>query len=147
MASDHNDQGMTAMEISTLSTRPQAPPAPQALVVSQKTDRVSTDLPEARTVTAVTSLGQTRPRSENNRTALAIANVASPPIREESELQNRTRRQTVMDWSTNQPVFRVIDERSGQTISQTPDQALLRLRAYARQQNLAVSDKSQYPAA
>ena len=79
------------MEISTPATRPQAPPAPQAPVVSQQTDRVSTDLPEARTVTAVTSLGQTRPRSENNRTAQAIANVASPPIREESELhQSKT---------------------------------------------------------
>lgn len=147
MASDHNDQGMTAMEISTLSTRPQAPPAPPALVVSSQAERVRTDLPEARTVTAVPPVSQTPPRSENNQAAQAGSTASPPPNRGDADLQDRTRRQTVLDWSTNQPVFRVVDERSGQTISQTPDQALLRLRAYARQQNLAAADKGQNPAA
>lgn len=135
------------MEISPLTTRPQAPILAQIPVVSQQTEQVSTDLPPSRTVTAVSLLSQTRPRAENNRIADAASIASAPSASDENNVQNRTRRQTVMDWSTNQPVFRVIDERSGQTISQMPDQALLRLRAYVRQQNLAVLDKSRNPAA
>ncbi|MEN9754256.1 MAG: hypothetical protein RLZ07_638 [Pseudomonadota bacterium] len=46
---------------------------------------------------------------------------------------NATVRRTTIDWETGSVVFRVIDEHSGQTVSQSPEEALLRLRAYARQ--------------
>lgn len=46
---------------------------------------------------------------------------------------SRVSRKTMVDWSTNELVYRVIDNRSGQVVSQTPDEALLRLRAYAKQ--------------
>ena len=45
----------------------------------------------------------------------------------------RTTRKTDVDWQTNELVYRVIDSRSGQVVSQSPDEALLRLRAYAKQ--------------
>ena len=72
-----------------------------------------------------------------SKTAPLFVEPDQPPRETETIKSEAQRRQTVMDWSTNQPVFRVIDERSGQVISQTPDQALLRLRAYARQQNMS----------
>ncbi|MFM8700358.1 MAG: hypothetical protein ACKOC1_03030 [Hyphomicrobiales bacterium] len=142
MVSDRNDQGTNAMEISTLPSRPQASPAPHTPQLAQQIGTVGTDLPEARAVTAIPALAQMRHRPENNQTPQVTSNASIPSNRDESDLRSRTRRQTVMDWSTNQPVFRIIDERSGQTISQNPDQALLRLRAYARQQNLAWAEKN-----
>lgn len=48
------------------------------------------------------------------------------------ELKHMTRK-TDIDWTTNSLVYRVIDNRSGQVVSQSPDEALLRLRAYAKQ--------------
>ena len=59
--------------------------------------------------------------------------TAPPPTPQDSE----TLRKTTIDWQTGAVVFRVIDEKSGQTISQNPDEALLRLRAYARQKEVA----------
>ena len=49
---------------------------------------------------------------------------------------NTTVRKTAIDWETGAMVYRVIDEHSGTTVSQSPDEALLRLRAYARQSEL-----------
>lgn len=42
-------------------------------------------------------------------------------------------RKTDIDWTTNSLVYRIIDRRSGQVVSQSPEEALLRLRAYAKQ--------------
>ena len=39
-------------------------------------------------------------------------------------------------------VYRVIDEHSGTTVSQSPDEALLRLRAYARQSELELQTEA-----
>lgn len=55
----------------------------------------------------------------------------------QNTLDAETLRKTTIDWQTGAVVFRVIDEKSGQTISQNPDEALLRLRAYARQKEVA----------
>ncbi len=45
----------------------------------------------------------------------------------------KTLRKTDIDWQTNELVFRVIDSRNGQVVRQSPEEALLRLRAYAKQ--------------
>jgi uncharacterized FlaG/YvyC family protein len=55
------------------------------------------------------------------------------PSAETKPSPNATVRRTTIDWETGSVVFRVIDEHSGQTLSQSPEEALLRLRAYARQ--------------
>ena len=44
-----------------------------------------------------------------------------------------TSRRTTVDQSTGDLVYQVIDDHSGQKISQSPDEAILRIRAYARQ--------------
>ena len=46
---------------------------------------------------------------------------------------DRTRKQTSLDWATGTVVYRIIDGRNGQTLSQTPDEAILKLRAYTKQ--------------
>ena len=47
-----------------------------------------------------------------------------------------------IDWETGAMVYRVIDEHSGTTVSQSPDEALLRLRAYARQSELELQTEA-----
>ena len=44
-----------------------------------------------------------------------------------------TSRRTTLDQSTGEFVLQVIDDHTGQKISQSPDEAILRIRAYARQ--------------
>lgn len=53
-----------------------------------------------------------------------------------------TSRRTTLDQSTGEFVLQVIDDHTGQKISQSPDEAILRIRAYARQ-----LDASKQPAA
>ena len=126
------------MEISALQTRPQAPPQPQSPATPSQTASVATDLPEARTVAAISSVNRGVPNPQSaSKSELHLNEPDQTPRGTETTKPDARRRQTVMDWSTNQPVFRVVDERSGQVISQMPDQALLRLRAYAKQQNMA----------
>ena len=48
-----------------------------------------------------------------------------------------TSRRTTVDQSTGELVYQVIDDHSGQKISQSPDEAILRIRAYARQMETA----------
>lgn len=56
---------------------------------------------------------------------------------------SRVTHKTDIDWSTKSLVYRVIDSRSGQVVSQSPDEALLRMRAYARQVDAqAASDQA-----
>ncbi len=59
---------------------------------------------------------------------------------------NATVRRTTIDWETGSVVFRVIDEHSGRTVSQSPEEALLRLRAYARQNETATDASADQPA-
>ena len=58
---------------------------------------------------------------------------------------NATTRRTTIDWETGSVVLRVIDEHSGRTISQSPEEALLRLRAYARQNETNAAMDSEQP--
>ncbi len=48
-----------------------------------------------------------------------------------------TSRRTTVDQSTGELVYQVIDDHSGQKVSQSPDEAILRIRAYARQMEAA----------
>ena len=67
------------------------------------------------------------------------SNAKSPPSTEEKPAANATVRRTTIDWETGSVVYRVIDEHSGRTVSQSPEEALLRLRAYVRQNEVVSS--------
>jgi hypothetical protein len=60
---------------------------------------------------------------------------ADPSPKKSSPVPDTTSRakRTTFDQATGDFVFQVIDERTGQEISQSPDEAILRMRAYARQ--------------
>ena len=79
------------------------------------------------------------PRSQNTNPDMTTKSddqdhsLRSQPPRENDPTRNATIRRTSIDWETGSVIFRVIDEHSGQTLSQSPEEALLRLRAYARQ--------------
>ncbi len=49
----------------------------------------------------------------------------------------RTSRRTILDQSTGELIFQVIDDHTGQKVSQSPEEAMLRMRAYARQIDVA----------
>ena len=94
------------------------------------------------------------PRSQNSKADLSTTDdgkdtavkPASPTDTKPST--NATVRRTTIDWETGSLVFRVIDEHSGRTVSQSPEEALLRLRAYARQnETTAVAVGNQDPQA
>lgn len=78
------------------------------------------------------------PRTQNTKTDTAIKGVekdtsSKPSSSSETKPSpNATVRRTTIDWETGSVVFRVIDEHSGRTVSQSPEEALLRLRAYVR---------------
>lgn len=135
------------MEISNLPNRPHAASQLQGPAALPQINLVETELPAAKAVNAISDARQPDLKAKSTAAENSGPQEANTDQKIGSQPRDRTRRQTVMDWSTNQPVFRVIDERSGQTLSQTPDQALLRLRAYVRQQNIAMMQKSPDPAA
>jgi hypothetical protein len=72
---------------------------------------VATDLPAAKSVTA--------------------ANAATPTVNNATAPNSAYQYQVIVDPGTNEVVYRTVDERSRQVIRQVPDQALLRMRAYA----------------
>jgi hypothetical protein len=82
-------------------------PAPASV-----TPAVATELPAAMTVTAAGSV--------------AVARNDAP------SLSNPYEYQVLVDPATHDVIYRTVDERSRQVIRQAPDQALLRMRAYAR---------------
>jgi hypothetical protein len=69
---------------------------------------VATELPSAKVVTAVSQ--------------------AAPPL----GLSDPYEYQVLVDPGTYDVIYRTVDERSQQVVRQVPDQALLRMRAYAR---------------
>jgi uncharacterized FlaG/YvyC family protein len=69
----------------------------------------------------------------------------APASAEPKTSTNATVRRTTIDWETGSVVFRVIDEHSGQTLSQSPEEALLRLRAYARQNDSMSGSSTEQP--
>jgi len=62
---------------------------------------------------------------------------ASQPVRapkvEPFSSSPETSHRTTIDQSTGDLVYHVIDTRSGQQVAQSPDEAMLRMRAYAKQ--------------
>ena len=69
--------------------------------------------------------------TRSQRVALSGSGDITPAPQPQDE--SRVTRKTDIDWTTNSLVYRMIDSRSGQVVSQSPDEALLRMRAYARQ--------------
>ena len=49
----------------------------------------------------------------------------------------RTSRKTTIDSSTGDLVYQVIDNHTGQKLDQSPEEAMLRIRAYVRQMDIA----------
>jgi hypothetical protein len=58
-----------------------------------------------------------------------------------------TSRRTSVDQSTGEVVYHVIDDHSGQQISQSPDEAILRIRAYVRQMDATKQNEAMIPKA
>ena len=104
--------------------------------------------PPIRGLIADTEIGV--PRVQKGETTRDSDQDSSRPDRtaqaDKKPAQNATTRRTTIDWETGSVVFRVIDEHSGRTISQSPEEALLRLRAYARQNETTAAINPDQPA-
>ena len=82
---------------------------PEPAAVAQA---VTTELPPAKAVTAVSP--------------------AAPALDSAVSLSDPYEYQVLVDQATHDVIYRTVDERSRQVVRQVPDQALLRMRAYAR---------------
>ena len=98
------------------ASRPEPAPVAQA---------VATELPSAKVVTA--------------------ASPAAPMLDSGLGLSDPYEYQVLVDPATHDIIYRTVDERSRQVVRQVPDQALLRMRAYAR--SLAVDTSTTAPQA
>ena len=100
-----------------------------------------------RGLVADTEIGVPRnQKDETTRNSDQSSNRAVRPAEAEKKpAPNATTRRTTIDWETGSVVFRVIDEHSGRTISQSPEEALLRIRAYARQNETTASSDAEQP--
>jgi hypothetical protein len=98
--------------VNTIAPSTGAPLVVDRLPSAPVAQAVATELSPAKTVTAA-------------ETALPLRNDTSSS----SDLYQHT---VVLDPATRDLIFRVIDVRSRQVVRQIPDEALLRMRAYAR---------------
>jgi hypothetical protein len=64
--------------------------------------------------------------------AVTAANSTSPTVNNAPGLSDPYEYQVLVDPATHDVIYRTVDERSRQVVRQVPDQALLRMRAYAR---------------
>ena len=103
------------LPVNTIAPSTGAPPVADRVPTAPVAQAVATDLSPAKTVTAA-------------ETALAARNEPYSPSAS-SELFQRT---VVLDPTTQDMIFRVVDVRTRQVVRQVPDEALLRMRAYAR---------------
>lgn len=78
---------------------------------------VATELPAAKSVTAPEASSNTNAGNARPQTAT---------------LNNDVSHEVVIDPAVREVIYRVVDVSSGQVIRQVPDEALLRVRAYAR---------------
>jgi len=67
----------------------------------------------------------------------ATPTAGASPKTSEAPPAAPTSRRTTLDQSTGEFILQVIDDHTGQKISQSPDEAILRMRAYARQLDAA----------
>jgi hypothetical protein len=111
------DTGITIKANAGVVTQNYAPP------IAASPDPAATDLPASKAVTP-----------------------AAPTAPARNDVQSTTH-EVIIDPQTREVIYRVIDVRSRQVVRQVPDEALLRVRAYA--QALASGDspsKAQYQA-
>ena len=108
-------RGFTMSPVNTIAPSAGAPPVVDRVPSAPVAQAVATDLSPAKTVTAV-------------ETALATRNSPYSPSASSDLFQHTV----VLDPATQDMIFRVIDVRSRQVVRQVPDEALLRMRAYAR---------------
>jgi hypothetical protein len=97
--------------------------APVRVVVPQERQVARTELPEAKVVNAAARVAETARKAEN-----------------QPEVVPAQTKRVVRDDVTKELVFRTVSESTGQVVSQYPDEAVLRDRAYrlnqARQEQL-----------
>src|SRR5262249_59558102 len=108
-------RGFTMLPVNTIAPSTGAPPVADRVPSAPVAQAVATDLSPAKTVTAA-------------ETALAARNAPYSPGSESDLFQ----RSVTLDPATRDMIFRVVDVRSRQVVRQVPDEALLRMRAYAR---------------
>ncbi len=116
------DTGLTIR--STLS----AAVAPARLDVAPVREAVQTELPASSAVAAISEsegvVVTTQDRSGPLQAQIGAA-IAQ-------QLKRETERRVIYDDATKEPVYSTVDSDSGRVLHQFPDEALLRLRAYAR---------------
>ena len=85
---------------------------------------------------SVAQIGDVRPAAVPNavatelapaKTVTATSDTAQAPATDDSR-----KREIVLDPQSREVIYRVVDERSRRVIRQVPEEAMLRLRAYAR---------------
>jgi uncharacterized FlaG/YvyC family protein len=96
------DTGVTSKPSTSVAAQSYVP----SIVVAP--DSTATDLPESKAVTSSTAPTQARNDAPT------------------------TKGETIIDQQTREVIYRVIDVQSGQVVRQVPDEALLRVRAYAQ---------------
>ena len=109
-------------------TAPTASPRPDALHAAPG---VSTELPAASTVQQT---GETE-------AVLFDAARSAPGAALDAALSEFIRRHIEIDPRTREVVFQVIDRETGRVLRQTPDEAMLRLKAYMRELRAAEVDE------
>jgi flagellar protein FlaG len=113
-----------AMEIGSIKTAP--PPAsnaPQRIETFTTAGAAKTELrPES-------SVQQVR---DGEAVQVAISDDAGRRAAVEAALRETIERRIEIDPKTREVVYQTVDRESGEVVRQVPDQALLRLRAYAR---------------
>jgi len=103
------------LPVNTIAPSTGAPPVADRVPSAPVAQAVATDLSPAKSVTATEA-------------ALAARNAPYSPSSSSEFFQ----RSVVLDPATQDMIFRVVDVRSRQVVRQVPDEALLRMRAYAR---------------
>jgi hypothetical protein len=103
------------LPVNTIAPSTGAPAVADRVPSAPVAQAVATDLSPAKTVTAA-------------ETALAARNEPYSP----SASSDLFQRAVILDPTTQDMIFRVVDVRTRQVVRQVPDEALLRMRAYAR---------------
>jgi hypothetical protein len=100
------------LPVNTIAPSTGAPPVADRVPTAPVAQAVATDLTPAKSVTA--------------------AETAQPPRNDTASSSDLYQHTVVLDPATQDLIFRVVDVRSRQVVRQVPDEALLRMRAYAR---------------
>ena len=103
------------LPVNTIAPSTGAPLVADRVPSAPVAQAVATDLSPAKSVTAA-------------ETALAARNEPYSP----SVSSDLFQRSVILDPTTQDMIFRVVDVRTRQVVRQMPDEALLRMRAYAR---------------